>query len=115
MVLRHVISVQVLHCLPALCVTLETLKEQTCCNHGGVTSRAESQSQWQGPFFFIQAADTQFGMIETYLEKKADPRWDKEIQLTRQAIAAVNKMNPKPKFFVVCGDLVDAFPGSATL
>lgn len=75
----------------------------------------ESQSQWQGPFFFIQAADTQFGMIETYLEKKADPRWDKEIQLTRQAIAAVNKMNPKPKFFVVCGDLVDAFPGSATL
>lgn len=70
----------------------------------------ESQSQWQGPFFFIQAADTQFGMIETYLEKKADPRWDKEIQLTRQAIAAVNKMNPKPKFFVVCGDLVDAFP-----
>lgn len=76
--------------------------------------RTDTQSEWKGPFFFIQAADTQFGMIEGYLEKKPDPKWDKEIVLTRQAIAAVNRMNPKPRFFVVCGDLVDAMPGTTT-
>lgn len=31
--------------------------------------------------------------------------------LTRKAIEIANQMNPKPKFFVVCGDLVDAMPG----
>ncbi|XP_067126311.1 serine/threonine-protein phosphatase CPPED1-like [Centruroides vittatus] len=70
----------------------------------------EKGSSWEGPFYFVQAADTQFGMIESYIEKKSDPRWDKEIELTKKAISAVNKMNPKPKFFIVCGDLIDAFP-----
>lgn len=71
----------------------------------------ETEGHWQGPFFFIQAADTQFGMIESYLEKRPDPRWDKEIALTEKAVEAVNLMDPKPRFFVVCGDLVDAMPG----
>lgn len=71
----------------------------------------ETEGQWKGPFFFIQAADTQFGMIESYLEKKPNPRWDKEIALTEKAVEAVNRMEPKPRFFVVCGDLVDAMPG----
>ncbi|KAL1426978.1 hypothetical protein MTO96_003274 [Rhipicephalus appendiculatus] len=71
----------------------------------------ETEGQWKGPFFFIQAADTQFGMIESYLEKKPCPRWDKEIALTEKAVEAVNRMEPKPRFFVVCGDLVDAMPG----
>lgn len=73
----------------------------------------EKGSIWKGPFYFIQAADTQFGMIESYLEKKPNPRWDKEIYLTKKAIAAVNKMNPKPKFFIVCGDLIDALPSTS--
>lgn len=71
----------------------------------------ETEGLWQGPFFFIQAADTQFGMIESYLEKRPDPHWDKEIALTEKAVEAVNQMDPKPRFFVVCGDLVDAMPG----
>ncbi|KAH9365071.1 hypothetical protein HPB48_010517 [Haemaphysalis longicornis] len=71
----------------------------------------ETEGTWQGPFFFIQAADTQFGMTESYLEKKPDPRWDKEIALTEKAVEAVNRMDPKPRFFIVCGDLVDAMPG----
>ncbi|KAH6942877.1 hypothetical protein HPB50_011389 [Hyalomma asiaticum] len=75
----------------------------------------ETESQWKGPFFFIQAADTQFGMIESYLEKKPCPRWDKEIALTEKAIEAVNQMEPKPRFFVVCGDLVDAMPAAKQL
>ncbi|RWS20348.1 purple acid phosphatase-like protein [Leptotrombidium deliense] len=51
-------------------------------------------------------------MIENYLEKKENPTWDKEIELTKRVVHAVNQMSPKPKFFVVCGDLVDAFPGN---
>ena len=39
-------------------------------------------------------------------------RWDAEIELTKKAIAAANKLRPKPKFFIVCGDLVDGLPGS---
>lgn len=73
----------------------------------------EKEGHWKGPFFFINASDTQFGMIESFLEKKPNPKWDKEIALTKQAIAAVNQMKPKPRFFVVCGDLVDAFPGTS--
>lgn len=36
--------------------------------------------------------------------------WDKEINLLRLAIKSINNLKPKPKFFIVCGDLVDAFP-----
>lgn len=51
-------------------------------------------------------------MIESYIEKKENPKWDQEIELAKTAINAVNRMNPKPKFFIVCGDLVNAFPGT---
>lgn len=37
--------------------------------------------------------------------------WGQEIRLTEQAVEAINKLNPKPKFFVLCGDLVHAMPG----
>ncbi|KAG8177730.1 hypothetical protein JTE90_026572 [Oedothorax gibbosus] len=67
---------------------------------------------WEGPFCFIQGADTQFGMIESYIEKKVDIAWDKEIVLARQAIAAINAMTPRPRFFVICGDLIDAMPST---
>lgn len=36
-------------------------------------------------------------------------RWDVEIDATRAVIKKLNEMEPKPKFFVVCGDIVDAF------
>ena len=68
-------------------------------------------SLWQGNFFFIQAADTQFGLIDQWAGNPAETRtWDEEIRLTRLAIQHANSMNPKPKFFIVCGDLVNAFP-----
>ncbi|CAL8134212.1 unnamed protein product [Orchesella dallaii] len=69
-----------------------------------------TEREWKGPFTFIQGADTQFGMIDHYLLKKDEPNWDKEIALTRDVIQRINAMNPKPKFFVVCGDMLDAFP-----
>ncbi|XP_023385408.1 serine/threonine-protein phosphatase CPPED1 isoform X2 [Pteropus medius] len=37
--------------------------------------------------------------------------WGQEIRLTEQAVQAINKLNPRPRFFVLCGDLIHAMPG----
>ena len=72
----------------------------------------EKESKWKGSFCFIQSADTQFGLIDSWNGiPESEQKWDKEIALTRKAIAAANRLSPKPRFFVVCGDLVNAIPG----
>ncbi|XP_041938539.1 serine/threonine-protein phosphatase CPPED1 isoform X2 [Alosa sapidissima] len=38
--------------------------------------------------------------------------WAEEVQLTRQAVQAVNKLSPRPRFMILCGDLVHAMPGT---
>ncbi|XP_072275088.1 serine/threonine-protein phosphatase CPPED1 isoform X2 [Pyxicephalus adspersus] len=38
--------------------------------------------------------------------------WEDEIRLTEEAVEAINKLDPKPKFFVLCGDLVHSMPGT---
>ncbi|VFV40129.1 calcineurin-like phosphoesterase [Lynx pardinus] len=38
--------------------------------------------------------------------------WGQEIRLTEQAVQAVNKLKPRPRFFVLCGDLIHAMPGT---
>ncbi|XP_074988858.1 serine/threonine-protein phosphatase CPPED1 isoform X2 [Caretta caretta] len=38
--------------------------------------------------------------------------WEEEIKLTEQAVQAINQLNPKPKFFVLCGDLIHGMPGT---
>jgi len=76
----------------------------------------ENQGEWQGPYFFIQGADTQFGMIESFAEGLDDRGWSKsggwqaEIRLLSALIDKLNGMEPKPRFFIICGDLVDAYP-----
>lgn len=71
----------------------------------------EAEGKWRGPFCFVHAADTQFGLIDSWNGVPlAEQKWEKEIVLTRKAIVAANKLSPKPRFFVVCGDLVNAFP-----
>lgn len=71
----------------------------------------ETEGEWKGSFCFIHAADTQFGLIDSWNEVPPEEQaWEKEIVLTRKAISAANKLSPKPRFFVVCGDLVNAFP-----
>lgn len=72
----------------------------------------EKENTWKEPFFFIQGADTQFGMTDAYIENKTIITWDKEMDLAKQSIRAINAMNPKPKFFIVCGDLIHAMPGT---
>ncbi|XP_058894665.1 serine/threonine-protein phosphatase CPPED1 isoform X2 [Kogia breviceps] len=92
---------------------------------GGVFHRArgrtldafssEKEREWKGPFYFIQGADPQFGLMKAWSTGDCDSggdEWGLEIRLTEQAVQAVNKLNPKPRFFVLCGDLVHAMPGT---
>nr|KAF6354619.1 calcineurin like phosphoesterase domain containing 1 [Myotis myotis] len=92
---------------------------------GGVFHRArgrtldafpeEQEKEWKGPFYFIQGADPQFGLMKAWTTGDCDnggDEWGQEIRLTEQAIQAINKLNPKPRFFVVCGDLIHAMPAS---
>ncbi|EPY76379.1 hypothetical protein CB1_001431025 [Camelus ferus] len=41
--------------------------------------------------------------------------WGQEIRLTELAVQAINKLDPKPKFFVLCGDLIHAMPEEQTI
>ena len=68
------------------------------------------ERKWEGDFTFVQGADCQFGLIDRYIFKKEIPNWDKEIKLSEAAIEQINGLVPKPKFFVICGDMLDAFP-----
>ncbi|XP_073447264.1 serine/threonine-protein phosphatase CPPED1 isoform X3 [Aquarana catesbeiana] len=38
--------------------------------------------------------------------------WDDEVRLTEKAVEAINNLEPKPKFFVLCGDLVHSMPAT---
>ena len=75
-----------------------------------------AKSKWDHSFFFVQAADTQLGMIDMWGgkdlvgNKYPNITWDREIELCKQTVDILNRMNPKPAFFIVCGDMVDAFP-----
>lgn len=76
---------------------------------------ATSPSNWEQPFFFVQAADTQLGMIDNWGDgsigsQYPNIKWEREIELCRQTVDLLNSMRPKPAFFIICGDLVDAFP-----
>ncbi|XP_074696977.1 serine/threonine-protein phosphatase CPPED1 isoform X2 [Strix aluco] len=76
--------------------------------------RQVDEYQWKGPFYFIQGADPQFGLMKAWAvgdTNNGDDEWGEEIKLAEQAVQAINKLNPKPKFFVLCGDLIHGMPG----
>ncbi|XP_075224529.1 serine/threonine-protein phosphatase CPPED1-like isoform X2 [Lycorma delicatula] len=79
-------------------------------HHKHVSFNEVVEKQWIGEFYFVQGADTQFGLIDRYLLNLEEPNWDKEIALTEETIRRINKMRPKPNFLVICGDLCDAIP-----
>ena len=60
---------------------------------------SDPQARWQGPFFYIQMADPQFGMFA------ADKDVEKEAALLDQAIQHANRL--RPAFVVICGDLIN--------
>lgn len=74
--------------------------------------KATQRTKWSGPFHFIQAADCQFGMIDSYVHKRTEPGWKEEIQLCENLVKVCNQMEPKPAFMIICGDLIDSLPGS---
>jgi serine/threonine-protein phosphatase CPPED1 len=81
---------------------IDTERFQKAKNHKFENLNKTREDTWKGPFFFIQMADCQLGFME---KNKA---WDKEIVLLEKAVERINKLNPR--FVVVCGDLVHAWP-----
>ncbi|XP_030630065.1 serine/threonine-protein phosphatase CPPED1 [Chanos chanos] len=75
----------------------------------------EEQREWKGPFYFVQGADPQLGLIKAWRAGGGDEggdEWDEEVRLTKKAVQAINALNPRPRFVVLCGDLVHAMPGA---
>ncbi|XP_059084215.1 serine/threonine-protein phosphatase CPPED1-like [Tigriopus californicus] len=103
----------------------ETAKEDLVPSSDLVVHKAENRilpifekslnEKWTEPFYFIQAADTQLGLIVNYGDGTINDQypnitWEKEIELCRQSVEIINNLDPKPKFFIICGDLLDAMP-----
>lgn len=76
---------------------------------------AAKERDWKGPFYFIQGADPQFGLMKSWStgnnSEDSGDEWGEEIRLTMQAVRIVNGLQPRPRFFVLCGDLVHSMPG----
>eukprot|EP00299_Pterocystis_sp_00344_P006957 c2015_g1_i1.p1 GENE.c2015_g1_i1~~c2015_g1_i1.p1 ORF type:complete len:304 (+),score=51.05 c2015_g1_i1:77-988(+) len=73
-------------------------------------------------FCFVVLADSQLGMMATNINRgifipkddslTAEKSYELEKQMLCKAVRCINKMQPKPVFVVVCGDLVDIFPNT---
>jgi predicted phosphodiesterase len=66
---------------------------------------AQEEQSWQGPYFFLQLADTQYGMFT------GNKGFEKEAALAQQAVEHINRL--RPQYVVVCGDLTNATPKHA--
>lgn len=65
----------------------------------------QHEQTWQHPFFFMQLADTQYGM---FTKNKG---FEQEAALAQQAVEHINRL--RPRFVIVCGDLTNATPEHA--
>ncbi|XP_066520600.1 serine/threonine-protein phosphatase CPPED1 [Hoplias malabaricus] len=75
----------------------------------------DKEKAWKGPFYFIQAADPQLGLMKAWRVGDCNgggDEWSEEVQLTKQAVQAINKLQPQPRFIALCGNLVHAMPDS---
>jgi len=64
----------------------------------------EEEGLWNGSFYFLQLADTQLGF---FTENK---NWDEEMELMERTVEYINSLQNPPKFVIVCGDLIHAWP-----
>jgi len=69
-------------------------------HYRGLTVKEEGR--WKGEYYFVQLADPQVGMLHY------DREWNEELTMLRLAVHKVNALHPR--FLVVSGDLINAFP-----
>ena len=67
------------------------------------TNKSHHQHHFE-PFYFVTAADCQFGMY------KKNKSWKEEQETLAKAIVKINQMTPPPAFVSMCGDLIHAYP-----
>lgn len=70
----------------------------------GLTS--DKEAQWSGDYDFIQLADPQLGMLHS------DDGWREERTMLLYAIHHINRL--QPRFVLVSGDLINAFPSGSS-
>ena len=63
---------------------------------------SQRERSWRHSFFFVQLADTQYGMYS------GNQGFEREVALVQQAVAHINRL--RPRFVIVCGDLTNAIP-----
>lgn len=79
------------------------------------TGVSESNLEWKDDFYFVQAADTQFGQFDRMGGIDRDQLlngklpWYREVQLAERAVTLINQLDPKPRFMIICGDMLDNF------
>jgi len=66
------------------------------------------EREWTGPWMFVQMADTQLGM---YNLGSPNYNWDIELSMLEIAVQRINLL--RPKFVIVCGDLINEYPETA--
>lgn len=83
-----------------------------------------TSNDWTGDFTFIQAADCQLGMEwangkgswgygqgHGYADDVyCNSTWIHETRWCNSMVQMINAMNPPPKFAIMCGDMLDAWP-----
>ncbi|CAK8695627.1 serine/threonine-protein phosphatase CPPED1-like [Clavelina lepadiformis] len=80
-------------------------------NHEASGFTKEEQGRWTESYEFVFVADPQPGLIHQY-DGGDGSLWDEEVKNIQEAALAINKMQPKPKFLVIGGDILNAFPGT---
>ncbi len=65
----------------------------------------QHEKTWKRPFFFMQLADTQYGMFS------GDKGFEQEAALVQRTVEHINRL--RPRFVIVCGDLTNATPEHA--
>ena len=92
----------------------------------GVLKLPDSSEEWKEDFTFIQAADCQLGMTWScrgaggygagngYQDNPnyENSTWSPEIRWCNSFVSMVNNMEIKPKFAIMCGDILDAWPNN---
>lgn len=73
---------------------------------------SEADKAWSEDFYFVQGSNPQFGSMSAY-NKGILTDWTEEMRLAKLAVEKVNQLEPKPSFFVICGDLTNEFPTGA--